>query len=263
MKALCLALGMVLLMGALALGSSALERQVMQDLERTGLDEDLVSVVAIDAPGGKALLVFVYVNERTVATRMRADLEAVLPAYVGKNAVLVWAYSESGARWDLGNVVFTQGSSVVRPTAENVVPVTEGFPPASLRADRPAAGLVILGDAVDPTQPFDIAYGDLGEATMAVTPVEPPVTVAAREEPSEPEELPETALGGVAEYGEPSTSVAPSGLVAEPAPDDRAACCDPCEVLCGWWRPCGDPCADPCGDPRAILPLFLLLLLGL
>lgn len=262
MKALLVALGVVLLMGTLAMGSSALERQVMQDLERTGLDEDLVSVVVTDGPEGTALLVFVYVNERTAATRMRADLEAVLPAYVGKNAVLIWAYSESGARWNLDNVRFTQGNSVVRPTAENVVPVTEGFPPARLPADRPAAGLVVLGDAIDPHQPFVIAYGALGEATMAVEPTDPPVTVAAREEPSEPEEVPGTALGGVAEYGEPSASAAPSGLVAEPAPDDGVAC-DPCEVLCGWWRPCWDPCGDPCGDPRAILPLFLLLLLGL
>ncbi len=234
-----LSVGFALLVGC----SVAFGQTVDEVIAQTGLDRDLVAVLTVDAPSGKFLMVAVYVNERTVATRMQAGLAATLPEFVGRNAVLVWAYTESGAAIEPGSLLFAQDGSTVTMGEDNVFPVTGDLREGVLPPRQVVASIIVLGDAIDPTAPFTITYGEWA-ATLAVEPAPDVVVAAGQESPAQPEGL---------------------GLTPEPVPGPPAsdACCDPCAFLCGWWRqPCQTcaPC-DPCEVLRGGL-MFLLLLLG-
>ncbi|MFO8034562.1 MAG: hypothetical protein R6U88_05310 [Candidatus Bipolaricaulota bacterium] len=230
MRAAWLALAVLLLVGAPdGLGASALEDRFT---DRTGLDPDLVSVLHVAEPGQELVLALVYVSERTLEAQLSEHVAAILPEYVGKNAVVVSAYSQYEVPWDPGRLSFAQDDSVVWATGDRVVPVTEGFEASQLRPDRTVAGVVLLGDDIDPTRTFTISYGDTAYTEMDVR-----VELAADEE---------------------KQPVAVRSSEAEPDADEG---CEPCPPLFGCLEDCVDPC-DPCSS-GPILPLIFLFLLGL
>jgi len=244
LRGLRFAIGLILACGVLATASDGLGAFLAQ----TGLDEDLVAVLAVDTPEGVLQFVCVYVDDRTLDAGMGPNMAQFLTDYVGRNAVLVLVGAEFA--YDPGMLVFVQGESEVRPRSDNTVPVIGEFLSGDVTPQGMAtASLILLGDAIDPGAPFDIAYGQLAHVTMVLDVAPDTLLAAGVPEASDPE--PET-------FG-----LVPEAVPESPEPD---ACCDPCAFLCAWWTQGCDPC-DPCEvDPCTIVRgglMFLLLLLGL
>lgn len=231
--------------------AAAAAQSVEQVLAQTGLDPDLVAALTVEDAGGKVLLVFVFVNERTIASHIRPELAAALAPYVGKNAVLVWAYSEAGATFDPGAIHIAQGEAAVGLTPENVVPIDGDLLAGVLPPATPVAAVVLLGEGIDPGKPFQISYRDLASATLAVR---AEAAAQAQAQASAEASAQASAQAGTA--------------TATPCPTcEGPSACDPCAWLCGWWTSCNpcpsDTACDPCSGPGFILPFLLLLLLGL
>lgn len=221
----------------------AVAQSAEQILAQTGLPPDLVAVLTVEGAGGRALFVIVHINERSLASNMKPALAEALRPFLGKNAVLVWAYSEAGATFDPTLLRFSQGETVVGLTTTNVVSLDGDLLAGALPPARPVAGVVVLGSVMDPAAPFTIAYGDLASVTLALS----------------------RGAATAQATAQASAQASTQGIVQNPTPcpcppSVTSPCpCDPCQWLCRWWTAC-DAC-DPCaGRGLFILPLLLLLL---
>lgn len=190
-----------------------------QFLSQTGIDPDLVAMLPVEGPGGDVLFVFVYLNERAMASSIGPSLVERLAPYVGQNAVLIWAYSETGASYDPSAIWFTQGETWVVLSPEVVIPMEGDFLAGELTPMVPVAAVVLLGQGIDPAQAFTIHYGEAGSVALAVG-----EAVATQAEASAEAQAPEV----------------------EPQP---GPCPGPCPTC---------PC-DPCCSDLFLLLLFMLL----
>ncbi len=253
---------------ALTLAVGTCAQSLEQILAQTGLDADLVSMLTVEQGGQKFLLVFVYIDERTLQSNVRPEIAQAIAPYVGQNAVMIWAYSEAGASFDPGAIWFAQGEALVTLAPELVVPIEGDFLSGVIPGMTPVAAVVVLGEAIDPAQPFEIHYGDLAMASMAVN-----VTVAQAEATAQAQAQAEATAQAQASA---EAEVQAQGVVVEEpcgpcAEAEAEPCgCDPCAWLTAWWSNCCpevacgdcDPC-DPCATGGFIVPFLLLLLLGL
>jgi hypothetical protein len=245
----------------LLLAVGAAGQTLDQVLAQTGLDRDLVTMLTVEQGGQKFLLVFVYINERTLSSKVKPEIAEKLAAYVGKNAVLVWAYSESGAALDPSAIWFSQGQTRVVLTAAEIVPLEGDLLSGSVPAATPVVAIVVLGEAIDPAQPFEIHYGDMAMATLAVqmgtqtAQAQASATVQGQGEATAQAEATSQAQATVEST---ASSGCPCGQAAAPCG------CDPCAWLSGWWSGCcGQEASSDCGCCcPGFLPFLLLLLLG-
>jgi len=231
----------------------AVAQSAEQILAQTGLPPDLVAVLTVEGAGGKALFVIVHINERSLASNMKPALAEALRPFLGKNAVLVWAYSEAGATFDPTLLLFSQSETIVGLSSTNVVPLDGDLLAGALPPARPVAGVVVLGSVIDPAVPFAIAYGDLASVTLALS-----VGTATAQATA-------SAQANAQATAQASAQASTQGIVQNPTPcpcppSATSPCpCDPCQWMCRWWTAC-DAC-DPCaGRGLFILPLLLLLL---
>ncbi len=239
----------LLMVLAVALGAAGVTPEDVS--AQTGLDPDLIGILPVEGPGGRVLFVVIYVAERTITPGMRPQDAAHVEEYVGRNAVLVWAYSEGGATFDPGKIRFAQKGAAVHLTSESVVPITGSLLDGRVRAGVRVASFVLLGEDIDPGQPFAVAYGDAAYTEMHVR-----LAVAAD-------------VGQQQERtgdDDDEAAVATSGLFADessssPSAGEARRDCPSCPPLVGCLTACVDPC-DPCSGIQSIFPLFLLLLLG-
>jgi hypothetical protein len=243
----------------LALAVGACPQSLEQILAQTGLDADLVSMLTVEQGGQKFLLVIVYIDERTLQSNVRPEIAQAIAPYLGQNAVMIWAYSEAGASFDPVAIWFAQGGALVTLAPELVVPIEGDFLSGVIPGMTPVAAVVVLGEAIDPAQPFEIHYGDLAMASMAVD-----MALAQAEATAQAQATPEASAAqvqaqGVVVEGEPC------GPCAEAEAEPRG--CDPCGWLTAWWTNCCPEVAcadcDPCATGGFIVPFLLLLLLGL
>ena len=245
----------------LAFVAGGAAQSLEQILAQTGLDADLVSMLTVEQGEQRFLLVFVYINERALQSNVRPEIAQAIAPYVGQNAVMIWAYSEAGASFDPGAIWFAQAGAVVTLAPERVVPIEGDFLSGVIPAMAPVAAVVVLGEAIDPAQPFEIHYGDLVMASMAVNMSQAEATAEASAEAQAVAQAEATAQGVVVEEG-------PCGSCAEA--EAQPCGCDLCSWLRAWWSNCCpevacadcDPC-DPCATGGFIVPFLLLLLLGL
>jgi len=256
-------LGLVLAL-TLAVGAGAAGQSMEQILAQTGLDPDLVAMLTLEQGGQRLLLFFVYINERTLQSNVRPEIAEIIAPYVGQNAVMIWAYSEEGANFDPGSIWFSQGAVEVGLSPESVVPVSGDFLSGVVPPMTPVVAILVLGEAIDPAQPFAIHYGELAMATLAVQ------TSFAQAEVQVEASAEAVAQAEASAEAQAQAEVQVQGLVAEEQPCQSCGeaaevpCgCDPCAWLCGWWScDCAQAACDPCSG-GFIIPLLLLILLGL
>lgn len=214
-------LGVVALAILLALPGFSQSQE--QFLTQTGLDPDLVAMLTVEGPGGKVLFVFVYLNERTMASSIGSGLVEMLAPYVGQNAILVWAYSETGASYDPSAIWFAQGETRLALSPEVLIPLEGDFLAGELAPMVPVVAVVVLGQGINPAKGFAIHYGEAASATLAVSAGE---EVAA---------------------AQAEASAEAQALAVEPQPR-------PCP------GPCPTPCpGDPCCSGLFLFLLFMLL----
>jgi hypothetical protein len=143
---------------------------VRQDFAReTGLDIDLVNYVQVDVGGTELTILFVYINDRALSSRISPSLREALGPYVGRNAVYVNPSVKSVVSWfDFSPFrisIEPATGDAVRPDASSWMEITPGFFDGAFEVNPSGAdqgsgsqGILVLGDAVDPTQPFDVIY---------------------------------------------------------------------------------------------------------
>jgi hypothetical protein len=143
---------------------------VRQDFAtRTGLDIDLVNYVQVDVGGTELTIVFVYINDRALDSRISPTLRVILSPYVGQNAIYVNPSVKTVTSWfdfsPLDIALQPDGGDVLHPSTEAWVEITPGFlsgafevNPSGSDQGSGSQGILLLGDDVDPDQPFDVIY---------------------------------------------------------------------------------------------------------
>jgi len=135
----------------------------------TGLDIDLINVLKVDVDGTELTVVFVFINERALASKVDSTLRQTLLPFVGRNALYVNPSIKSVVGWfdfnPLTIAVQPVGGELLWPAASSWTEITPGFMnglfqvnPAGPSQGSGSEGVLVLGDAVDTTKPFEVLF---------------------------------------------------------------------------------------------------------
>jgi len=137
----------------------------------TGLDSDLIGVIQVDVGGTEMTIAFVFIDARALESHVSPGLRQALQPYVGRNAL----YVNPSVRNIVSHFDFTpqaiavqgEGRERTMVPASAWVELTPGFlggtfevNPAGTEQGSGSEGVLVLGDLIDPTRPFDIFYGN-------------------------------------------------------------------------------------------------------
>jgi len=179
-------LGRILLVSSLLalIGSAAVVADDRARFAReTGLDIDLVGVIQVDVGGTELTIVFVFINERTFASKISPSLRSRLLPYVGQNAVYVNPNIKSiVSQFDfdpLGIAVRPAGGETFYPERDDWTEITPGFlegrfevNPAGAAQGSGSEGILILGEAIDQAASLDLLYnGERASFSIVAAPV--------------------------------------------------------------------------------------------
>jgi len=166
------ALGRILLLSSLflcMLSPFALADERERFAQETGLDTDLLDLLKVDVGGTELTIVFVFINQRTFDSKISPFLRQTLLPYAGMNAVYVnpnikTVVTQFG--FSALEVSVEQGGTRVPLASDVWVEITPGFMsgrfevnPAGSDRGSGSEGILVLGEGIDPSQPFDLIYG--------------------------------------------------------------------------------------------------------
>jgi len=149
----------------------------------TGLDGDLIGVIQVDVGGTEMTVAFVFIDVRALESHVSPSLRQALQPYVGRNAL----YVNPSVRNVVSHFDFTpqaiavqgEGRERTMAPASAWVELTPGFlggaflvNPAGTEQGSGSEGVLVLGDLIDPTRPFDIFYGN-ERTTFRILPAAP------------------------------------------------------------------------------------------
>jgi len=166
--------GRKLILGSLCvffLGLVVLAQSADQVASETGLDRDLVGVLRVNVGGAELAIIAVYVNERAFQSGISKNptLYHRLFPYVGKNALyinptvehVVSFFAFSSSHFSVEQV----GKPTFLPAGFDWVEITAGFlegrfevNPGGASYGSGSEGILVMGDYIDPTQPFTVVY---------------------------------------------------------------------------------------------------------
>ncbi len=142
-----------------------------QDFAReTGLDPNLIGVIQTDVAGTQMTIVFVFINDRALDSRISPTLRQELLPYVGRNAL----YVNPSVRSVVDRFGFDPQAIAVQadggqrfvPPASVWVEITPGFltgtfqvNPAGASQGSGSEGILVLGGQIDSAKPFTVTYG--------------------------------------------------------------------------------------------------------
>ncbi|MEA3356492.1 MAG: hypothetical protein U9Q23_04035 [Candidatus Bipolaricaulota bacterium] len=155
----------------------------------TGLDTDLFTELTVQIGGSNLSIVAVYINERALDSKISPGLEAMLTPHIDDNAIVIWASAKEDLPFDPLTISVEQSDKVfLFAERSNWVELPPGgFFAGGVAAEQDSAGLLIMGDRIDPTKPFWIVYqGTRGQ--LDIGPVEPTPTPAVQQRPQIREE---------------------------------------------------------------------------
>ena len=167
----------------LVLELSLLAASDEQIAAQTGLDPDLFSVLTVDVDGTELAILFVYISERTFESQISPELRQTLLPYVGKNALYVNpTVKQTVERFDFDPaqcVIEQEGIPPFIPVQGDWIEITEGFlkgvfhvNPMGASYGSGSAGVLVLGEHIDPTRLFWISYRGESAQFELVLPVE-------------------------------------------------------------------------------------------
>ncbi len=169
--------------------------------QQTGLDPALIGVVQADVAGSEMTIVFVFVNDRALDSRVSPALRETLLPYVGRNALYVNPSVRSVVDrpgFDpRGVTVQAADGAAFVPSAADWVEITPGFlngtfhvNPAGPSQGSGSEGVLVLGDRIDPTEPFTVSYGSQSAAFDLSAPASPIAGLGTTSLSHEPIEVP-------------------------------------------------------------------------
>jgi len=135
----------------------------------TGLDPDLSTQLSVQVNGQRLDLFLVYLNKRAFNSEISEDLSHALSLYKEANALYVnptvKQVVDSFDFFPSHLSIEQEGSPPFFPTSEDWVEITEGFlagkfepHPSGLEHGSCSIGVLVMGDHIDPTQPFWAVY---------------------------------------------------------------------------------------------------------
>jgi len=128
------------------------------------IDLELVRATRLDLRGEELRMLFVRLETGLSESLLGADLLEAVEPLVGTGAIMVWAFSPSGADFSPWHFYVQQsGTTYVFFSSASFVELTTGF----LRTTRIDAGDVVAGvvrltKSVTPWQPFTLFFGSSG-----------------------------------------------------------------------------------------------------
>jgi hypothetical protein len=125
------------------------------------LDPALVRTIHLASGGEDLRLLFVRLEALVRESSLGEELLATLEPFIGSGAVMVWAFTGTGATFSPWHLYVNQGTNwPVGLFSNPFVELTEGFSRSViLDAGQLVAGLFSLPDKVDAETPFSIFYG--------------------------------------------------------------------------------------------------------
>jgi len=192
----------------LLVGISVLAQSHEQIASQTGLDPDLFATLTIDVGGKELRLFMVYVNERAFDSGITRNekLRQILLLYVGSNAL----YINPNVKQVVDSFNFFPhqisveqvGRPTFIPTANDWVEIREGFLAGRFQVNPEGSsygsgseGLLVMGEHIDPSQPFWVVYQgqrarfDLAEPTAVIPPTTSPIPTPSVVSPREAVEV--------------------------------------------------------------------------
>ncbi|MDD5646359.1 MAG: hypothetical protein PHW86_04245 [Candidatus Bipolaricaulis sp.] len=154
----------------LLLAAGAVFAEARDEFAReTGLDTDLINVLKTDVGGTQLTIVYVFINERALTSRVDPTLRETLLPFIGRNALYVNPSIKEVVGWFDFNplliAVQSEGGELLWPGAASWTEITPGFMnglfqvnPAGPSQGSGSEGVLVLGEAIDPTKPFEILY---------------------------------------------------------------------------------------------------------
>jgi hypothetical protein len=193
----------------LLVGVGTLANSRAQIAAETGLDPDLFATLTVDVGGKELSLFMVYVNERAFDSGITRNekLRQILLLYVESNAL----YINPNVKQVVDSFNFFPhqisveqvGKPTFIPTANDWVEITPGFLEGRFQVNPKgpsygsgSEGLLVMGEHIDPSQPFWVAYQgqrarfDLAEPTAVIPPVTSPIPTPSVVSPRETVEIP-------------------------------------------------------------------------
>ena len=156
---------------------------------RTGLDADLFATLDVEVSGVELVVTLVYINERAFDSDISAGLRAKLLPYLNRNALYVVAMLEQESySFDFSPIeisIVQSGVDTFFPNAEDWAEITPGFLSGRFEVNpwsygSGSAGVLAMGDRIDASEPFTVAYRGgqalfdiVGPGAVAVSPLAP------------------------------------------------------------------------------------------
>jgi len=153
-----------------------------QFAEETGLDRDLVNLVKVQVGGTELTVTFVFINERTLQSRISAELAAVLRPYIGQNAIYVNPSIDAVVNtfdFEPRLISVDQSGVILSPSLDSWHEITSGFlaglfvvNPSGPSQGSGSEGVLILGDSINSQLPFSVQYaGQWASFAIGATPI--------------------------------------------------------------------------------------------
>lgn len=143
-----------------ALGQSALEELAKQQIaQKTGLDPNLLATLFVTEGENQFILAFVYVNDQTMQSQLKAELKQAIAPYVNKRALLTLLAPATTSFFDPLRINFEQGLARFLLSEQSIVKVTPDFGAGKFESGTVSAGILLLNDGLDLGKPFRIYYG--------------------------------------------------------------------------------------------------------
>jgi len=129
--------------------------------QETGLDEDLLATMFISEANAQFILTFIYIDERTFESKLRADLKAAIEPYRGREAMLVLITPARESYFNPLLISFTQDRVTYKVKWTSIRRISESFGPGTLPAGEVSAGVILLGE-LEPELGAGVELGLLG-----------------------------------------------------------------------------------------------------
>lgn len=143
-----------------ALGQGALEELAKQQIaQKTGLDPNLLATLFVTEGENQFILAFVYVNDQTMQSQLKAELKQAIAPYVNKRALLTLLAPATTSFFDPLRINFEQGLARFLLSGKSIIKVTPDFGAGKFEPGTVNAGILLLNDGLDLSRPFRIYYG--------------------------------------------------------------------------------------------------------
>lgn len=146
---------------------SAAARRISQE---TGIPQTLIRAMFVEENDAQFILAFIYINEQTLAGRLKPEIQAAITPFVQRNALLVLVVPARSSFFDPFAISFVQNIFRIALEPQMVTPITPDFAAGVLPSDVVSAGIIALDSRVLAEQPFQIQYAGGYSATFSLNP---------------------------------------------------------------------------------------------